>query len=151
MFLYLVQQNIINGDRPVSAVENQRHSVVVEVDGPQEDIHNPPAVILVVDISPLQRVEKCFDLRCGECDLFPYLNGKLALQFVFFPLTLLDALGNHIHRLPTLQGFPEVFYGSIRPLYRRLDALDGGAVIVGLTSGGNRKGCLLYTSDAADD
>lgn len=124
MFLYLVQQNIINGDRPVSAVENQRHSVVVEVDGPQENIHHPPAVVLVVDIPSFQRIEKRLDLRCGESDLFPHLNGKLALQFVFFLFALLNALGDHIHRLPALQGFPEVFYGGVRLLNCRLDALD---------------------------
>ena len=143
MFLYFVQQNVVNGNRPVSAVEDQRHSVVVKVDGPQENIHHSPAVVLVVDISPFQRVEKHLNLWSGKCDLLSHLNGKLALQLVLFPLALLNALGNHIHRLPTLQGFPEVFYGGVRLLYRRLDALDGGAVIVGLTSGGNRKGDFL--------
>ncbi len=77
MFLYLVQQDIINGDWPIPAVKDQRHSIVVEIDCPQKDIHHPPAVVLVVDISPLQRVEKCFDLWSGKCDLFPHLNGKL--------------------------------------------------------------------------
>ena len=79
MSFYLVQQNIINGDRPVSAVEDQRHSVVVKVDGPKEDIHHSPAVVLVVDISSFQRVEKRLNLWRGECDLLSHLNGKLAL------------------------------------------------------------------------
>ena len=143
MFLYLVQQNIINGNWPVASVEDQRHSIVIEIDGPQENIHHSPTVVLVIDIPSFQRIEKRLDLRCGKCDLFPHLDGKLALQFVLFPFAFLDALGNHIHRLPTLQRFPEVFYSGIRLLYRRLDALDGGAVIVGLTSGGNRKGDFL--------
>ena len=143
MFLYLVQQNIINGDWPVSAVEDQRHSIVIEIDGPQEDIHHSPTVVLVVDIPAFQRIEKRLNLWSGECDLFPHLDGKLALQFVLFLFTLFDALGNHIHRLPALQRFPEIFYGGIRLLNCRLDALDGGAVIVSLASGGNRKGDFL--------
>ena len=102
MFLYFVQQNVVNGNRPVPAVEDQRHSIVIEIDSPQEDIHHSPAVVLVVDVSPFQRVEKRFDLRRGECDLLSHLYGKLAPQLVLFPLALLNALGNHIHRLPTL-------------------------------------------------
>ena len=54
MFLYLVQQNIINGDWPISAVEDQHHSIVIEIDGPQKDIHHSPAVVLVIDIPLLQ-------------------------------------------------------------------------------------------------
>ena len=76
-----------HGDRPVPAVEDQSHSIVIEVDGPEENIHHSPAVVLVVDISPFQRVEKRFDLRCGERDLLSHLNGKLALQLVLFPLS----------------------------------------------------------------
>ena len=74
-----------HGDRPVPAVEDQSHSIVIEVDGPEENIHHSPAVVLVVDISPFQRVEKRFDLRCGERDLLSHLNGKLALQLVLRP------------------------------------------------------------------
>lgn len=43
-----------HGDRPVPAVEDQSHSIVIEVDGPEENIHHSPAVVLVVDISPFQ-------------------------------------------------------------------------------------------------
>ena len=140
MFLYLVQQNIINDDRPVAAVEDQRHSIIIEIDGPEENIHHSPAVVLVIDIPSFQRIEKRLDLRNGECNLLSHLNGKLALQFVFFLFALLNALGNHIHHLAALQRFPEVFYGGVRLLNCRLDALDGGTVIVSLANGGNCKG-----------
>ena len=70
MFLYLVQQNIINGNWPVASVEDQRHSIVVEVNRPEEDIHHSPAVVLVVDIPAFQRIEKRLNLWSGEYDLF---------------------------------------------------------------------------------
>ena len=76
MSFYLVQKNIINGDRPVPAVEDQRHSAVVEVDGPQENIHHPPSVVLVVEISSFQRVEKRLNLWRGECDLIDPMCGS---------------------------------------------------------------------------
>lgn len=40
VFLNLVQKNVVNGNLPVSAVEDQRHSIVVKVDGPKEDIRH---------------------------------------------------------------------------------------------------------------
>ena len=37
VFLNLVQKNVVNGNLPVSAVEDH---IVVKVDGPKEDIHH---------------------------------------------------------------------------------------------------------------
>ena len=76
---------------PASAREGPRFG------GGQPGGIRSPAVVLVVDISPFQRVEKRFDLRRDECDLLSHLNGKLALQLVLFPPALLNALGNHMN------------------------------------------------------
>ena len=78
--------------------------------------------------------------------MLPHLNGKLPLKLVLFPFALLDAPGYHINGLSTLQRFPEVFNGCVGLLYRRLDTLDCGAVIIGLASRGNRSGNFLNVS-----
>lgn len=139
----LVQQDVVNGDRSVPAVQDQRHSVVVEIDSPDEDIDQAPAGALVIDIAPFEGIQKGFDLRGGKSDLFSHFHGELRLQLVLFLLPLLDALGNHLRRLPMLQGFPEVFDGGVRLLDGRLDAPDGGAIVIRFTGGGNRGGDLL--------
>ena len=54
VFLYLVQQDIVNGNWPVAAVEDQRHSIVIKVDNPEENIHHSPAVVLVIAIPSFQ-------------------------------------------------------------------------------------------------
>ena len=89
----LVQQDVVNGDRSVPAVQDQRHSVVVEIDSPDEDIDQAPAGALVIDIAPFEGIQKGFDLRGGKSDLFSHFHGELRLQLVLFLLPLLDALG----------------------------------------------------------
>lgn len=143
VFFDLIQQDVVYSDRPVPAVQDQRHSVVVEIDGPDEDIDQAPAGDLIIDITPFEGVQKGFDLRGGEGDLFAHFHGELCLQLVLFLLLFLDALGNHLRYPPMLQGFPEIFNGGVCLLYGRLDAPDRGAVIVRFTGGCNRCGDLL--------
>ena len=143
MFFDLVQQDVVDGDRPIPAVQDQRHSIVVKIDGPNEDVDQAPAGSLVIDVAPFEGIQKGFDLRGGEGDLFSHFHGELRLQLTLFLLPLLNALCNHLRRLPMLQSFPEVFNGGVRLLDGRFDAPDGGAVVIRFAGGGNRGGDLL--------
>lgn len=53
----LVQQDIINDNGLITAVQNQGEGLVEQIDGPKEDIDNAPFRILIVLIAVFERVE----------------------------------------------------------------------------------------------
>lgn len=58
VFFYLVQQNIVQNDGPLSTVEKQGHPVIVEIDCPEKDVDDSAPGIFIVYISALERIQE---------------------------------------------------------------------------------------------
>ena len=58
VFFYLVQQNIVQNDGPLSTVEKQGYPVIVEIDCPEKDVDDSAPGIFIAYISALERIQE---------------------------------------------------------------------------------------------
>ena len=102
--------------------------IVIQVNGMNKDVDDGPAFIHIVGGHLADIVQKGQNLRLRQRDLLVFLNSELRLQLRLFCHALVESIRQHLHGLPLLNGFPEIFNGRIRLSDRFFQRLRGKVI-----------------------